>query len=66
MKAEIAINLWREFLYVTGGTMRSSKCAWTLMDFKRIGNTFTLQAQENDPGDLYMPDDKGKLQKIPR
>jgi len=32
-KANSAINTWRELLNVTGGAMRPSKCAWTLMRF---------------------------------
>ena len=65
-KAEIAINLWREFLYVTGGVMRSSKCSWTLMDYKGSLHKSTLLRQKDNKGEIRMPDEDGTINIVPR
>jgi len=66
LRGEIAINLWRELLLVTGGVMRSTKCAWTLMDYKgTISNSKLLTHSEN-PGKIHMPDEDGTIKAVPR
>ena len=66
VRAEIAINLWRELLYVTSGIMRSSKCAWTLMSPNNDWNRPSLCKQASNPGEIYIPDEDGTINKVPR
>jgi len=43
-KAELAINVWREVLEVTGGAMRPPKCAWTLVTYKKFSSQSFFQS----------------------
>ena len=66
-QAELAINLWRELLYVTGGIMRPSKCSWTLLAYDKTSHTQNkVRVLHNDLGDIHIPDENGNLQSIPR
>ena len=65
-RSEIAINLWREFLYVTGGVMRTTKCAWTLMDYKGSYTNKQLMTQSENPGEIQMPNEDGSIGKVLR
>jgi len=65
-RAETSINMWREFLYVTGGVMRASKCSWTLMAYEGSWAKKKLQKQNKNLGDIHMPDETGAISKVPR
>ena len=65
-KAEMALNIWRELLYVTGGIMRSSKCAWTLVTFTNAGKNGKIQGIDANPGDIWLPDEDAVVRKISR
>ena len=66
IRAEMAINLWRECLYVTGGIMRSSKCAWTMLDYNGTLQNSTMLSQKSNPGSIRMPEENGIIKTIPR
>jgi len=63
-KAQLAINTWRELLHVTGGIMRSSKCAWTLLNFESNSNR-PLPIDRN-PANLSLQDEHGQIRIIDR
>jgi len=65
-KATQAINVWRETLHVTGGVMRPEKCAWTLMAYSPKGKSTKLLQEADTPGELYIPNQDGDLEKISR
>jgi len=46
--------------------MWATKCSWTLMSFEGNWNKSTLVTQNHNPGDIYMPDEKGRISKVPR
>ena len=64
VKAQIAINTWKELLHVTGGIMRSNKCAWTLINFD--SKSHQPLPMNRDPGDLYLQDEDGQTRTIDR
>ena len=66
VRAEVAINLWRECLYVTGGIMRSSKCAWTLLDYEGTLQNSIMLPQRSNPGSIKMPEENGTIRIVPR
>ena len=66
VRAEMAINLWRECLYVTGGIMRSSKCAWTLLDYEGTLQNSIMLPQRSNPGSIKMPEENGTIRIVPR
>ena len=63
-KAQLALNTWKELLHVTGGIMRSTKCAWTLLNFDR--KSHTPLPMNRDPGDLFLKDEDGQVRTIHR
>ena len=65
-RAEGAINMWREILYVTGGIMRATKCSWTLMAYDGTWLKPNLLQQHKHKGDIHMPDEDGNVSVIPR
>jgi len=64
-KAQRALMLWRALLNVTGGIMRSKKCAWTLMSFES-DRTKPLKSMQSVPGNLTLPDEDGVIRSIER
>ena len=62
-KAERAINMWREVLEVTGGAMRPSKCAWTILAYDGKYPT-KLLSMDKVQGDIHIPTEDGKIAKI--
>jgi len=65
-RANEAIKLWRELLYVTGGVMRSNKCAWTLITFNNTGSNAKIQNMDTYPGDIFLLDENGTMEKVYR
>jgi len=63
-KVQIALNTWKELLHVTGGVMRSTKCAWTLLNFSKTSHT--PLPMHTDPGDIYLQDEDGQSRTIHR
>ena len=63
-KAQLAIDTWKELLHVTGGIMRSNKCAWTLVNFDK--NKYSPRSMDKDPGSLYLQDEDGKVRMVER
>jgi len=55
-KAERAINVWREVLQVTGGAMRPTKCAWTIMAYDDKARLLPIHKLA---GDIHIPDEAG-------
>jgi len=65
-RAEQAINVWRELLYVTGGIMRSSKCSWTMIAYTPTPGTTKVIPDSKNPGVIHLPDENGQLGVVPR
>jgi len=65
-RAEQAINVWRELLYVTGGIMRSSKCSWTMIAYNPTPGTAKIIPDSKNPGVIHLPDENGQLGVVPR
>jgi len=65
-KAQSALLLWRALLNVTGGIMRSKKCAWTLMSFKPNSKTSAMKCIDEVPGRIALPDEDGEVRFIER
>jgi len=65
-KAEIAINVWRQLLYVTGGVMRASKCSWTLVAYHQNSAKTTMLPDSKFPGDISLLDERGNPGIVPR
>lgn len=64
-KAELATNVWREVLEVTGGAMRPQKCAWTLVTYKKSTDLVILPIQTCQGG-IHIPDENHELQAVSR
>lgn len=63
-RAQIALQLWKELLNITGGIMRPAKCSWTMMSYKP--GSLKFKSIPEVPGSITLVNEKGNMETLSR